>query len=169
MQRLFRDIIGMPVFAEDFGGPVAVLRDLVIDSENGKVMAVVVNKRKNKVIVPMDILAWKRYMRIRSADVILEGQDVVRVHEVQKRGIAIFGNKVVTESGKGLGIVSDYVVDTKFFEMKKIFVSKNILGIFSSGRRIIPAKDIIEVRPEKIVVRDDLETVKETATVMGTT
>lgn len=161
LEKLYSHIVGTPVFEDDERHPVAFVRDVIIDPETGNLLALMINK--NQIISVFDIASWGEVVRIRNSDVIAPLEDVLRVFEVYKRGIKVFGNRVETENGTILGIVVDYVIDEKAMTLKKIFTAKLVLGIFRHENRIISAKNIIEIRADKIIVRDGLKTVKEEA------
>ena len=67
----------------------------------------------------------------------------------------------MTEDGFKLGKVVDFSMDMRDYVLKKLFVSKEILGMVRYDNRIIPAKNIVEILPNKIIVKNNLETVKE--------
>lgn len=108
----------------------------------------------------MDVISWHDVLHICNRDSIIHGDDVLRVQTVQKSGGKIFGNKVETKDGKYLGKVMDYVIDDHLMVLKQLFVAKGLLGLVRYDSRIISAKNILEILPDKIVVKDDLGTVK---------
>ncbi|MDX9970438.1 MAG: PRC-barrel domain-containing protein [Candidatus Gracilibacteria bacterium] len=165
MERLYKQSIGSPIIADDIKAPVAILRDFVVDCEKGKIVALVVNKRRNLIVTEQDISGYEFFPRIKGDDCIIEGVDVVRVYEIQKKGLFLIGNRVVTEKGKYLGVCEDFSFDDTEFRIKKIFVSRRILHFFSVEDRIIPLEDIVEVKKSKIIVKDDLVAEKQTSMV----
>lgn len=169
MEKLYSKIVRSVVVEEDGVRPICNVRDLVIDPNDGKVVALSVGK--GRVIVPADILSWGMSgragsaVKINRADSILDVEDIVRVQEVWGRQAQIFEQKVETVSGKELGSVVDFVIDSKAMVLKKLYVAKVFLGLLRLDHRIISAKDIVEILPGKIVVKDDLGVVKERAAV----
>ncbi|MBL4694004.1 PRC-barrel domain-containing protein [Candidatus Gracilibacteria bacterium] len=159
MEKFYSKIIGTPILAEEGFRPIASVKDVVMDPERGKVIAFVVDK--GKVIVPFDVLSWGDAIRVHDHDAIVESEDVLRVKEVQDSGVKISGNKVETEEGKVLGKVLDFSVNSKTMEIKKLYVGRTILGLIKFETRLIPAKNIIEVLEDKIIVKDDMAVVRE--------
>ncbi len=151
----------MPVVEDDGIRALTTVKDMVVDQESGKVLAFVVNVGQNLIITPMDVLSWHDVLHIRSREEIISGDDVLRVQMVQKGGSRIFHNRVETKDGKYLGKVVDYSIDSNLMDLKKLFVARDILGLIRYDGRVIPAKNILEILPEKIVVKDDLAMVKE--------
>lgn len=164
MQKLYTDLIGMSVITEYSSLPVALVRDVIIDPENGKLLAFVVNK--DNIIVPIDIIGINNGLIISDKDHILPISDVLRVQEVSKMKINIIGASVVTERAKmNLGRVVDYEIDAKHMVLTKIHVAKTFF-FFRFQERIIYQRQIVKIGKEIIIVKDSNEcVVKEKARV----
>jgi uncharacterized protein YrrD len=165
MERLFKQSVGSPIIADDIKAPVGILRDFVIDGERGKIVAFVLNKRRNLIVREEDISGYEFFPRIKSEDCIIEAEEVVRVHEVQKKGLFFIGKQVFTEKGKYIGICEDFSFDDLEFRIKKIFVSRKFLRIFAIEDRIFQVDDIVEVKKNKIIVKDDMLAEKQASPV----
>lgn len=164
MEKLYSEIVGTPVFEDDAGRPFTTVKDLVLDPERkGRLLAFVVDSRRGRILSPVDVISWRNVMKVHSAGDVTEASNVLRVAEVLKNGTRFDGALVETEKGEALGRVYDYGVDNKTFDLRRIYVAKSFLGLIRYESRIIPAKDIIEVLPEKIVVKEGTRTVKEEA------
>lgn len=161
MERFFTKIAGTPVVEDDSVRPITTVKNLVIDPESGNVIALIVNESKNLVILPMDVLSWGEAVHVHNSDCIVESEDVLRVSSVLKSGIRIYNKKVETKSGKQLGNVYDFSIDTNLMTLKKLFTAKGFLGLFRYDSRIIPAKNIIEILKDKIVVKGDIARERE--------
>jgi len=161
MERLFSNIIGTPVVDDDFKHPITTVRDVVVDPERGKVIALIVDVNRNLVIAPIDILAWGDTIRIPSHDAIIEGSDILRVAEVQKRNIKIFHNKVVTMKNEYIGKVVDFSIDIHDLSLKKLYTAKDILGLLRYDSRIITSKIIERILPRKIIIKMNIVNLPE--------
>jgi sporulation protein YlmC with PRC-barrel domain len=161
MERLFSNIIGTPVVDDDFKHPITTVRDVVIDPESGKLVALVVDINRNLVIAPIDILAWGDTIRIPAHDAVIEGNEILRVAEVQKRNIRIIHNRVETKNKEYIGKVVDFSIDVNDLTLKKLYTAKDILGLVRYDSRIIPAKIIERILPEKIIVKMNIVTLPE--------
>jgi hypothetical protein len=60
---------------------------------------------------------------------------------------------VVEESGRKVGKVAAYSVETSSFYIIKLHIKPGFLGSFSATERIIDRSQIIEITPQKIVVK----------------
>lgn len=165
MEKFYSNIIGTPIGEHDSRTSFAAVKDVVMDSENGKILAFIVDVRRNLIVTPSDVVFWTDRILIHGQESIIEASEVLRVINVQKKNVHIQKSRVETESGKFLGSVIDFSVGNKDFILKKIFVAKGFLGLFHYENRIIPWKNIIEILPSKIIVKDDLQTIKEEAAV----
>lgn len=162
MEKLYSEIIGTPVFEDDAPRPFTTVKDLVLDPEmRGKLIAFVVGGGRGRILSPVDVISWGNVMKVHRASDVTDAANVLRVDEVLKRGVRFDEAVVETEKGESLGRVYDYGVNNKTFDLRRIFVAKSFLGLLRYESRIIPAKDIIEVLADKIVVKEGARTVKE--------
>lgn len=161
MEKYYTGIVGAAVKIDDEIIPIAFVRDLVIDPENGKVVGFLLSPGRNHVISPVDVVAWGDSLKVHNHDVIVESGDILRVQEILGRRAPVFGAKVVTEKGKNLGRVVDMAIDTSDFSLTKIYVAKLFLGILKLSTRLISARNIIEIKGNKVIVKDDEEKVEE--------
>ena len=160
MIRSYSKIIGTPVLIDSIR-PVTTVKDLVMDPESGKLIAFVVDINRKKIIVPMDVLSWHEIIKIHSPADMIALEDVLRVEEVIRSGRKFMKAKVESKDGVYLGRVQDIAVNSKSFAIESMFVAKGIAGLLRYGSRIIQAKDIIEVLEDKIVVKENLRTIKK--------
>ena len=157
----------MDVFVPESVRPAHTVQDLVIEPTNGRVIALVVNARRGLIIVPQDILGIKQGVYIRNIDDVIEAEEVLRVTAVMKDYEPLIGKKVVVKSdGSGenedgddngvvIGRINDFVIDGKGLFVKKFYTSKSVLGMFHFDNRIISADSIVEILPDRVIVKDN--------------
>lgn len=160
MEKLYTKIVGMPV-RDDGIRPITTVRDVLIDPSTGNLCALEVHSGKNMVVAAMDILAWRDAVIINDADSIVSAGDILRVEELISQDIRIYKNNVESKDGTHIGKVYDFSIDSENFNLKKLYVARDILGLARYDKRIINAKDIVEILKEKIVVKADTSIVKE--------
>lgn len=163
MERLYSNIVGTPVLEDDALRPMAIVRDIVVDPLNGLLLAVIVNSKKTQIISAIDIAGWTNVVHIHNRHVIVDAGDVLRISEILKNGFHIFRNRVESENGEYLGKVFDFTIDEVTMCLNKLFIAKEFLGIFRYDNRIMHAKNILAILPDKIIVKNPLKTVKEEA------
>ncbi len=100
-------------------------------------------------------------------DAITPIDDMVRMQAVINAEFSLIGTPIVSESGEKLGIVKDYAVDHKTLYIKKLYIGQSFLKSllnFTHPQLIIDRSQILDVTPEKIVVKDATEKVQDTKT-----
>ena len=78
MKKLFSEILGTRVMTEN-GETIARIFDVLIDPDNGSVVAFSVLFGFRRVIIPLDIREWFREVIVSDADVIVDPFEVIRV------------------------------------------------------------------------------------------
>jgi len=157
MIKTYKEILWTPVYVDDEIRPVSTIKDLVLDPFNGSLVAVIVNKNKNLGFAPMDLVYWDGKVKIRDASCIFDVSEILRAEEILKKDIKIIRNKVFDEDGAFLGKVSDYSFNTNpsILTLTSITVTQDFLGLINFEKRLIPAKNIVEILTEKIIVKSD--------------
>jgi uncharacterized protein YrrD len=153
MEKSYSLIVGMPVVIEGMG-KVGRVTDVIIDHKDGRVAAFFVNNGKMKIITPMDIIFFGQAITIGDHEDIIDAREVIKVDDIIKGDIRILKNRVETQKGDYLGNVQDYYVDVKSFGLTKILVYKSFFGLFRGMERLIPARDIVEIKKGLIVVKN---------------
>lgn len=154
MEKYYTQLIGLPVLSE-FGELLTRVIDIVINPENGKVVGFKVYP-EDHVIAPIDVLSLEKALIISSHEDILKTEDLFQVREVLKKNIKIYKNQVVTQDGTFLGRVIDFAIHPKLFTLTQIAVAKTALGIFYYSKHLINSKDIIEIKKDRIIVKNPL-------------
>lgn len=164
MERYYTQTLGLPVVTES-GHKIARVYDVVLNTDTGKVVGFLTSPSGQKVVAPVDILFWGNVLSVHDEESILDSEEIHAVSDAFRRGTRVMRGRVVTKSGQYLGQVLDYAVNDKLFVMTKIVVAKMFLGLITYDRRIIAHKDILEIKKDRIIVRDPLrvETIKATA------
>jgi sporulation protein YlmC with PRC-barrel domain len=152
-----RQISGSKVFDAD-GRPVGRLSRVIIDPDNGSVLAFELDSRGPRYISPHDLVSWKSGYLTLGQDFDLHGAgELVRLDRLlHQQPLDLVGRKVATESGTALGKVTDYTVDAGRQVLASLTVRKTFLGLWYYDTRLIRQSQIVEIRPQLIVVRDSL-------------
>lgn len=173
MLKSAKSFINIPIVSLYNSAKIGSLLDFIVESEVGKIIGVVgaesgFFKKKAMVVSVVDIREIsKKVLIVDSEDVMVPQEEVIKIDKALKSGIKIFDNRVITESGKNLGRVSDFLVD-EFFYIAKIYVKPPLVNILET-ELIIPRESILKITKNKIIVSDDtLERVKDAETVGAT-
>lgn len=153
MEKYYRQTVGSPVLTSA-GESLTRVRDIILDVDTGRVVGFFVMKEKDKVVAPSDILEWNSTIVVHDANDIVEADEVIKIAEVLEKGVTLMKKKVYTKSGDYVGKVLDYGMNNKFFELTCIITAQSFLGLIFWDRRIIAAKDIIEIKEDRVIVKD---------------
>lgn len=159
MIRRYTSIIGMPLLDFDEGQTLALLRDIIVNPNNGKIEAFWVkpvgNMFANLIVQTQDIMEWKKKIYIRNEGMMANPEDVLRVVEVLEQKTPIVDQVVMGQSGQSYGVVSDLEFDDSTYGLRQIYVQKRFLSLFAYAQVQFSFKKILEITSEKIVVDDD--------------
>lgn len=154
MEKLYTQTIGLPVVTEH-GHIVGRVFDIIVNPDTGKIAAFALGPTGQKVISPIDVLAWNNALIINDEEAILDPEDIQIVSHITKRNIHIRGCKVVTKSGEYMGKVGDIAFNTKTFMLTVLLIGKSFLGFYYDKKNVVH-KDIIEITSERIIIKDPL-------------
>jgi uncharacterized protein YrrD len=150
-----KKIIGLPIIEAITMNKIAMVSNLIVSPENGQILAFLLQKSffsgENKIVVLNDI----REMYIdglvtNTQENIINSNEVVKVKDVLDKDIFLLGSRVMTQNGKKIGYLEDFIFDTSFSSIVTLIVKKR----FSSEKRIISAERILNILPKRIVIRD---------------
>jgi uncharacterized protein YrrD len=161
MLKLHETLLNVAVLSLRTGGRVGTATKLIINPNNLKIVGWYVNDRFN----PNDLILLANDVRdisnkgiiINDHEVLTEPEELIRLKETLEVDYDLIGKKVVSESGKKYGKVTDYSIETNGFIIKKIYASQSILKDFSGGNLSIDRTQIVEITRSKVIINDPTE------------
>lgn len=158
MNKYFSEIIGTPVLGQSDGQPLALISDIIIHPDTGKIEAFWVKPLTipiaNAVIKSDSILEWKKNVYIKDDREITEVDDIIRISEIIARNTFFVGNQVQNESNEYIGYAYDLAFDTDKLYLNNIYTQKSFLFFFKYNQRAFSFDSILKVIPEYILVKD---------------
>lgn len=155
MLKFVSQIVGLPVVPQDLPEPAGTIARPVVDPATGKVGAYELRSRQSRRFVSViDIISYfEDGVVIRDNDAIQQPDDLVRLKPLLSEPFTPSGVRVVTESGRRLGKVADYSIDTGSHLIAKL----HIRPPFWIWREelIIPREHVTKMSRREIVVRYD--------------
>ncbi|MDD5731368.1 MAG: PRC-barrel domain-containing protein [Patescibacteria group bacterium] len=150
-----RKIIGLPIIESIAGKKLDAIKDIIVDPENGKVLALLIKKQffwgRNRVVTFKDIVEfYADGVLVKDRDSIVEVLEVFKIKDILDKKVPLLGSQVLTQNGQKLGILEDFLFDTQFQNILTLVVKKR----FYSERRIISSERILSILPGKIIIRD---------------
>ena len=158
MIKEYLSTIGTRIHKHDDGNLLAVVRDVIIDTDTGKIEGFWVKPLtvplNNAVIQTSDIIEWKQKIYIKNDSVIGESEDIIRISDILARDILVIGNKVENINGEYLGDVYSLDFDSDKFVIRQIYTEKKVLGLIGHSKRVFGFNSIIEIKQSVIIVDD---------------
>lgn len=160
-------ILGMPVYTLDRGRCLGSVKDVVYDSNNGRLIGVTIEEPgffspERRVLLFEDIQSIGRdAIMIEKRDALRRTERVPEVHRAVERRHSIKGKMLITESGNKLGSISDAYIDENSGHAVSYEVSHGVTGDIGSGRNYVSASQARTVGLDAIIVPDDVESTLE--------
>lgn len=151
----YSKMIRNPIFSAKNQTKVGEVLDIVLKKNSFSVAGFAVKTcnriiRRQKVLSLTDIIDIdKDVIIVAAAEAIINPSEATRIEEAIKQGYLGIGQRVITESGKRIGKVFDYLLLLPSLEIAKIYVR----GLFAE--RIIPSSEIKAFKNKNIVIKDD--------------
>jgi sporulation protein YlmC with PRC-barrel domain len=159
MKRHWSSIVGLPVFSAEEEKLLGRLRAVFVHPETGQILAFLVGFLN--VVAPRDIRHWgKDKMEIASEEDLVKPEEILRIQEFGLRRTLLNGKKILTRSGKRLGRLKDFSIDTTTDSLATLDVSKRFL-FWEWAERSFPATDIREITERAIVLNVEEEQVEK--------
>lgn len=158
------------------GGAIGYAYNPIINPQNLKIEGWYASSlgEKGTMILPVtelrDII-MKGFV-VDDHDAITPLDDIVRLKSIIDGGFELIGKHVETDAGRKVGKVAEYAVENKTLFVKKLYVNQGVLKSLLSFTRpqlIIDRAQIVDVTPQKIVVRDVTQKIKPTVPVAAST
>jgi len=157
---LASEILNKKVYASDTESEVGRIAEIIVDPENGRVVAFSIARflEKSKVVAETDVLEVKKDgVFVTSENAITAPSEIIRVKEIIDKGIKILKSKAVTESKKVLGKIEDFLIETETASVVKFYVRGGLL----SPSLILPSEKVVRIEKGRIIFSDDVLERKE--------
>lgn len=89
--------------------------------------------------------------------------DIIKIKKIIELNFDLNGLKVETKKHSKIGTVIDYTVNSEDYMVQQIIVKRPVVKSFVDPEVTIPRQEIIEVTDYKIIIKDELKTIKERA------
>lgn len=109
----------------------------------------------NQLLLTQDLREYNtEVILVNSEDAFINASEVIRLQPLLESDFSLIGAGVKTESGNKLGQVSDYTFDPRSFEIQQLHLRRPWLRGLMAGGLVIHRRQIVEVTPPVIIVRD---------------
>lgn len=169
MLKLSEAILNRPVLSLRTGGPIGTATKAIFNPNNLQIEGwYVTDKFDNSqlILVANEVREIiEQGIVVNDHEVLSPAEDLVRLKPILELNFEIIGKTVTTESGKKLGKVSDYAIESSGLMVKKIYASQSLVKNLTGGTLSIDRTQIIEITNRRIVVEDTTEKVPAGAVV----
>ncbi|MDD5623535.1 MAG: PRC-barrel domain-containing protein [Candidatus Peribacteraceae bacterium] len=154
MHVRFSTCLGLPVTDESVEIVYGRISGILLHPDTGKVEGFYVAiprflGEETLFLSSNDILRWGRRVTVRSGEVLAPPEEFFRLRTLLEDGRKILHQLIRTESGRRLGRCRDVQFNTEAMHLEWLFPRR-----WWRWSLPLPASDIVEVRPDAIVVRD---------------
>lgn len=161
MLKLYESITGLKILSIRTGGPVATMLSPIINPDNLYIEGWHAEDSASKqklILLSSDIReVLPQGFAINDHEVLVEARDLVRLREVLKINFSLQGLKVISESGKKYGKITDFAFDDSSMFIQKLYASQSVVKSLNSSSLSIDRSQIIEITDKHIVIEDPSE------------
>lgn len=171
--RRISDIQQTPILDLETGDILGQILDWYVNPQQQRVVAYLVSHptlwRKAKIIVPADIVEYgPKMVIVRDREALITSDEIVGLATLVADGMNLLGFRAETESGKLLGLVSDFVIEIvggtiQQYEIK----SPTLIGALQNNL-LLAANQVVRVDQYRLVFPDSVlnnpQTIPQTQT-----
>ena len=152
--------LGLPIVEKNDDHVIGIISGILINPDSGKIEGFYAKvpglmASGDLFFSALDTVKWGTRVSIQDREVLSPANDRIRLKEILEDPRTVLGQKVLYENGKKLGVCKDVQFDTDKMVMTWIFPKK-----FFGWGMAIPAKEIKEIKKDKIIVCDPKVTKK---------
>lgn len=156
-------LLSSPVLSLHTAGRIANIVDLIISPHDLSVAAFILDVLDPEIdtdlLRPIDIREFSPIgVIVDSADVFTKAGEVVKLDEIINLQFSLSGLKVVTKSGKKLGAVANFTIDTDNFKVHQLSVRRQLFRNFIGEELLVSHSQVIKVTDSQITVKDSVLT-----------
>ena len=161
-------LLNYPVLSLHLGGPIGVVKEVIINPNDLKIMALRVDGPQTGDGEHGDLLNVSNIREfsnlgiiIDSIDDLVSDGDVVKLDEVIKLNFDVIGLNVRTKKGDKLGKVFDYTFNPESMLITQFIVKRPLLKAFLDPELVIGRSEIKEINDYELIVKDEEEKIKK--------
>lgn len=157
-----KKFLSLSIISLKEGQQVGYVRNLVIDPRAKAVAALVVDPKgffKEQRIIPFNrvVSIGENVITVSTESQAEKATNLPDILELLKEKAAIIGTKVITASGKALGIIEEFYIDPENGTIASLDISGGKIGGFFNGKARLQADDILTIGSDVVVVTKDCQ------------
>lgn len=152
-------IIGLAIASLQTGATVGNVTSIILNAAKLEIVALDCKLSEQAMVRPILSLQDIRQLTyecviIDSIDEISDAHDIVRLQKHLMENFHLQGLSVVTSSGKKLGKVDNFTINTTSMMVQKLYIQPTFFTSLVSGTLTIDRSQILDVTPKQITVKD---------------
>jgi len=163
MIKFFSEILGSEVLIKQERLRGGKITSIIINPDDGTFLGILTDSYPGKktAIPASEITGFGDGIAlVNSIDSLGEPDDIIRIKTALGKKTKIIGQKVFTESGQKLGKCINATLNLRYQKLDKIYVTPKAYISFLATDLIISAKNIIEIKADRIIVSDEFAKVR---------
>ncbi|MDD3896704.1 MAG: hypothetical protein PHU04_02555 [Candidatus Peribacteraceae bacterium] len=161
MRVRFSTSKGMNVVCDSTSEILGQIAGILIHPDTGGVegffLATVVPMSGTPFLSALDIIRWGTHVHVRDADAVFPAEERIRLQPLLEDRRTVLNQRVRTEGGRSLGVCRDVQFHSDSMRCEWLFPRR-----WWRWAVPLPFSDVVEVRPDAIIVRDPKPPVQET-------
>ncbi|HVJ50468.1 PRC-barrel domain-containing protein [Desulfitobacterium sp.] len=157
-----RKFLSLPIVSLSEGQHVGYVKSLVIDAHTKSLAALVIDLKgffKDQRIIPYGkvISVGDDAITIDKGDHVEKSASLPEILSLIKEKLSIIGTRVITQSGKTLGVAEEYYIDPETGRITRIEISGGKLEGLLNGKALLQAEYILTIGQDVIVTEKGSE------------
>ena len=154
--------LSLPIISLQEGQQIGYVKSLILDAGTKALAAIVVDTKgffKDQRIIPYSkvVSVGEDAITIDKQSHVEKTTNLPELLDLVKEKLTIIGTKMVTETGKTLGIADEYYVDQETGKIAQIEISGGKIECFLSGKAFISADYITTIGHDVIITQKGSE------------
>ncbi|WHH59679.1 PRC-barrel domain-containing protein [Petroclostridium sp. X23] len=155
----FSTMIGLPVISVQSGEKIAIVKDIIFDTQIKKILALAVHCKK--VIFNHRIILMENIINIGTSAVLIKNSDGLISYDVlsqsrfknaKKYMEEFIGTPVYSNNGMNIGDIQDISFDWEIGSLEELQVSDGIVQDIIEGLKIIPVAESIQLEQGIVMI-----------------
>jgi len=157
-----REFLSLPIISLREGQQIGNVKNLIIDASEKTIAALVIDPKgffKDQRIIPYSkvVSVGSDAITIDKESQVEKSSNLPEILNLIKEKLSIIGTKVMTESGKTLGVAQEYYIDPATGEVTDIELSGGKLEGLFSGKALLSAKSVLTIGHDVIIAEKGSE------------
>lgn len=163
-------LMGTPVLSLQTGAPIGYVAKAIINPEDLQIIALelngpIIGNSESNLLDTSSIREYSTYgIVVDSIDELISPEDVIKISEIMQLNFNLINLKVETQKGSKLGHIIDYTISSDNLLVQQLIVKRPLIKSLVDPELTIPRTEIVEISDYKIIIKDEVKTIKEKST-----